>query len=541
MASALPDTRMTLADEAHDNEQADMVLLERLPMYLRMSPGAASLVACLAVLFWRLCTRPLFHTDLWGHLSYGRWIAEHRALPVTEPFLPLAQGMPLVDTAWLSQLLGFEVFSLSGTMGLQGVMAASVVGILGLLAYHIYQRTHRASMAYLAVGTGLWLSLYQICVGLGAMPTLIRPQIAGLVIYTWIFCRALSPKMRVSDWYLIPLAIGLWANLHGSFVMGLLVLFTLSFGRGLDVLRRTGSLIRVFRDARALRLFLIAELGCIAALANPYGFGLYTEVLTFSSNLNLYDLLDWDPLTLRHGQGRAVAISCVLLMVLYRLSPRRVSVSELLLLVGLGVMGLWALRMLVWWAIPVAYFTALHANAVLNKRRTGRKTSPLERPAPRRSGLWSVVAVGSVWIGFALSPIGIFAIHGSSQPLKASVSADTPLGAVGYLLKQKEPLQGQVFNSYEWGDFLGWAGPPGMKLFVNSHVHLIPREVWQAYQTISMTGGGWESQLDRYSVNYVVIDPRQLRSLANQLRSDVKWKKVYEDGVSAIFVRRKLI
>ncbi|MDB5384638.1 MAG: hypothetical protein JWM11_284, partial [Planctomycetaceae bacterium] len=110
-----------------------------------------------------------------------------------------------------------------------------------------------------------------------------------------------------------------------------------------------------------------------------------------------------------------------------------------------------------------------------------------------------------------------------------------------YLRKQKEPLQGQVFNSYEWGDFLGWAGPSGIQLFVNTHVHLIPREVWQAYQTISMAGNGWDDQLDRYSVNYVIIDPRQLKSLATQLKSDEKWNKVYEDGISMIFVRRKLI
>lgn len=540
MASTLPDTTATLAESLPGEEHVDLVLTERLPMYLRMSAGAASLVVVLALLFWRLCTRPLFHTDLWGHLSYGRWIWEHAALPATEPFLPLAQGVPLVDSAWLSQLLGFQVFALSGTMGLQAVMAGCVVGMLGILAYHIYHRTHRASMAYLAIGTCLWLGIYQICVGFGVMPTLIRPQIAGLVIYAWIFCRALSPQMRLSDWYLIPLLTCLWANLHGSFIISPLILMTLSVGRGVDVWRRTGSLSRAVRDQRTMRLFLIAELACVAALINPYGFALYTEILGFSSNLNLYDLLDWDPLTLRHGQGRAAAFSALLLIVLYRLTPRRVSFGELLLLTGLGLLSMWALRMLVWVAIPVAYYTALHANAVYAKRRRSREGAANE-PAPYRTGLWSVVAVASVWIGFALSPIGIFAIHGKHQPLKVSVSSDTPIGAVEYLAKRKEPLQGQVFNSYEWGDFLGWAGPAGMKLFVNTHVHLIPREVWQAYQTISMAGGGWDDQLDRYSVNYVIIDPRQLKSLANQLKSDDKWSKVYEDGISVIFVRRKLI
>jgi hypothetical protein len=538
MSTTLPNTPLAVSDTAPDEEHVDLVLVERLPSYLRMSAGSASLVVCLCILFWRICTRPLFHTDLWGHLSYGRWIWEHKTLPATEPFLPLAQGVPLVDSAWLSQLVGFLIFNRMGTVGLQGLMAAGVTASLAVLTYHVFQRTQRASAAYLALGTCVLLSIFQFCVGFGAMPMLIRPQVAGVLLYTWMFCRAISPRLRPSDWYLMPLATCLWANLHGSFIMGPLVLLTISAGQCLDVLRRTGKIRLAFRDIKAVRYFLISELCLAAALVNPYGFGLYTELLNFSSNPNLFDLLDWDPITLKYGQGRAIAACGLLLVMLYRLSPRRVRLSEVFLMVGLGLMALWAMRMLVWWAVPAAYFTALHANAVWNKRRRRLKVEPTE---PRRSGLWSVVAIASVWMGFALSPIGIYALHGKTPPPKASVSADTPLGVVDYLKKRKEPIQGQVFNSYEWGDFLGWAGPQDMKLFVNTHVHLLPREIWQAYQTISLAGNGWDDQLDRYSVNCVIIDPRQLKSLSTQLKADEKWNKVYEDGISMIFVRKKPI
>src|SRR4051794_35156632 len=48
---------------------------------------------------------PLFYTDLWGHVEYGRWILEHGSLPAEDPFLVLGQGMRVVDNAWLSQLV----------------------------------------------------------------------------------------------------------------------------------------------------------------------------------------------------------------------------------------------------------------------------------------------------------------------------------------------------------------------------------------------------------------------------------------------------
>ncbi|GIS58273.1 MAG: hypothetical protein CM1200mP2_04980 [Planctomycetaceae bacterium] len=28
-----------------------------------------------------LARRPLWHTDLWGHLAYGRWMIEHGGAP----------------------------------------------------------------------------------------------------------------------------------------------------------------------------------------------------------------------------------------------------------------------------------------------------------------------------------------------------------------------------------------------------------------------------------------------------------------------------
>lgn len=537
MATTFPEAPTMPAAEASENEHVDMVLVERLPEYLRMSRGATLLTISLAIFFWRFSTARLFHTDLWGHLSYGRWIWQHGALPATEPFLPLAQGVSLVDTAWLSQLLGFGVYSFAGPAGMQFIMSACVTGTLALLAYLLYHQTQRASMAFVGIGICLWLAMQQFMVGWGEMPMLIRPQIAGVLIYTWIFSRAVSRKPLRSDWVLVPLATCLWANLHGSFIMGPLMLLTLSIGRGLDLRRRTGKWAAVWRDRRVRNWFLIAELSAVAALINPYGFGLYTEVLTFSSNANLADLVDWEPLTLRSTQGRAVASVVFMMLIVYRLSPRRVSLGEFLLLAGLGAWTLWTSRMLMWWALPAAYYATLHLNAAM---RRGKQREV--RVAPTRSGLNSVVAVAGVWMCFALSPMGIFAMHHKQQPFKSSVAFDTPVGAVEYLLKMKQPLRGQVFNSYEWGDYLTWAGPKNIQIFINSHVHVIPREVWQSYITISSAGASWDDHLNRYGVNYVIIDRRQLSALSNQLKGDEKnWRLAYEDGIAVVFVRKKLI
>ena len=81
-----------------------------------------------------------------------------------------------------------------------------------------------------------------------------------------------------------------------------------------------------------------------------------------------------------------------------------------------------------------------------------------------------------------VSPFGVAVIHGKHADLGRATSQFTPRFAAEFLTKH--PPQGPVFNTYEWGDYLQWAGPRDLQLFVNSHAHLVPRDVWQAYMQV---------------------------------------------------------
>src|SRR5262245_61988017 len=60
----------------------------------------------------------LYYTDLWSHVQYGHWIVDHRAIPTEDLFMPLAKGMPLVDSAWLAQAIFAQVDTWGGHEGL---------------------------------------------------------------------------------------------------------------------------------------------------------------------------------------------------------------------------------------------------------------------------------------------------------------------------------------------------------------------------------------------------------------------------------------
>ena len=117
------------------------------------------------------------------------------------------------------------------------------------------------------------------------------------------------------------------------------------------------------------------------------------------------------------------------------------------------------------------------------------------------------------------------------------------MGVVGHLNKladQNRLPRGQIFNTYEWGDYLLWAGPPKLKVFLASHVHLVPREVWNDYIAISNVASGWEELLDRYGVNVIILDNVSHTPLIGRLREE-DWQKTYADNVGVVLVRRKSI
>lgn len=515
--------------------QADASMLEdKVPKSLKSSSATAGFALVLGLMYVFLSYRPLWHTDLWGHLAYGRLIVSTKSLPATEPLMPLSVGVPFIDTAWLSQVIGFEAMNRLGITSLTFLYAASITAMAVLLVWRGYQRSQNA--AIVLAGLLLWLW------GCWQHLNIMRPQMAGMLCFVLLLTLVTSRHRRTWHWFAVPVLFAAWANLHGSFIVGLVLLAGMALGRMLDLAIRCGETRAIWRDSHVRRFVLMLELAAAAVLVNPYGVRLYAEVFHIANHPNVAELTEWGPLQLRMAQGQATAVIALLLVVLYRLSPRRVTSAEVLLLFGFGASALWSSRMLVWWVPLAVTFGMQHASAVWHQWRSSTET-----PAPAlRNGRWSVITAGILWICFAFTPFGGRLLHGNEGKLnlEKQVSRQTPLGVVEHLKKladQNRLPRGQMFNTYEWGDYLLWAGPPKLKVFLASHVHLVPREVWKDYITISEVASGWEEMLDRYGVNSIVVDEATHAGLIGTLRQSENWRQTYSDNVGAVFLRRKAI
>lgn len=539
MSTTISDLESPVSESTHPME--DLSLLEdRFPEAWKMSWHSAAWAILIAVMFVFFSHQPLWHTDLWGHVSYGRHIAETGRIPATEPLMPLSEGVPFVDSAWLSQLAFYGLETSLGTAGLKFIYAATIAIMLLILTIRLRDMSHRV------VITALGLMMFLVCEWKSM--TIIRPQLFALCWFLALigltqsrgWSRSGSSRFGSSQWrwFAVPALMTLWANMHGSFVIGLGYLGCLFVGRFFDALVRTRSLKFAIQNTAVFRTFVLVNLAIVACLINPYGIRLYEEVLTFGNHPNLQAIVEWDALTLRMFQGKAALASALLLLVVYRWSPRRVGFAEPLLLCGLGIAMLNSSRLIVWWAPLAAWYFALHASAIWKQRG-----ETLQLSAPERSGRWTVITAACLWICFAITPMGYRVLHGAQTDpeqrqaeFEAHVSDQTPVEAVAYL--HEHPPQGLLFNTYEWGDYLLYAGPEDTQVFLASHAHLVPPEIWRHYLRIQGAGTGWDDLLDRYGIDTIIVDHQMRSHFISRLKLHRSWELEYSDSVAAIFVRK---
>src|SRR5262245_58034728 len=69
--------------------------------YLRSSHVLAAVIVAVVALLY--CQLLLWHSDIWGHLAFGRWMSEHRTLLEHEPSNPFVdRTAPFAHFEWLA-------------------------------------------------------------------------------------------------------------------------------------------------------------------------------------------------------------------------------------------------------------------------------------------------------------------------------------------------------------------------------------------------------------------------------------------------------
>jgi hypothetical protein len=343
-------------------------------------------------------------------------------------------------------------------------------------------------------------------------------------------------------WVGIPLLFVAWVNLHGSFLLGLVVLGCHAVGRAIEVAWKSRNPLAALKDRWVIRWTFLTELALGASLLNPYGLDMPIEAVLFGRNPNLKDILEWYSLKLIDAEGIQFASITLLWIALYRFSRQRVSVVDLLLLLIFGAGVAVAIRIIGWYSSIFTLCMMPHVTDVgirlLDRwqQRFGKLRSIWEAP-PKL--VYTLMCLLFLWCGLAISPAGGQLLGAKPRPQHGVYNSGTPIAIADYL--REHPPRGLVYAPQWWSDWLIWAGPRGVKTVVSTNVHLAPKLLWDGYMHLSKGETYWDDLLDRWNVQTVVMDKEQQTKLISEVRGSGTWQVVCEDDLGIVAVRRNAI
>lgn len=258
--------------------------------------------------------------DEWWHLKTGRWIDEH-GLPKNDIFTYTAEDIPWHNHEWLAQVLLWRIFRAGESAGVGGVRAVIFFKSLFVtltfagLALFMARRTGAPAISALAAA---------LACGLARRTLYPRPPFITYGFLAFVLCYFIawrSRKLRSAWLLLLPPIFALWANLHGGFIAGLVVVGAF-WGEAVADLALAHWRMEEARGPRRPLTWITAILGlcALATLGTPFGYHLYELAGRVMSDKQLEGTIgellppDWRFVWMLDG--------CILVMLFAAVRPR---------------------------------------------------------------------------------------------------------------------------------------------------------------------------------------------------------------------------
>jgi hypothetical protein len=480
-------------------------------------------------------------TDYWWTVKLGEGLWASRELPQADPLAFTSTRQPYIEQQWLAQLVLAAVHAAGG---LEAALLLRAV-LLVVTAALLYYAARRRGAAAAAAAAACSLAMLSVVGGAAIRPQLLAIPLFALTLVGTTVCAA-----RGWTLWALPLAMVAWANVHGSFPLGIALVGIACLGHAIGLLERRagleGNVRRVLEDALMRHLAALLGLCLLAPFVNPYGVGIVpwlVDYLTFNlGGTGLTTLsAEWLPTSLGTAHGTLFFLGVLLLVVaLLRAGPP--TVGDALGLFAFGVLALQAVRSTLWWALVAAPVLAWALSiAAAGRRAEAKELCPQAgAPEPRDdrvgipalnallvAGFVAVAALSLPW----LRPHGLL-FAPDRWPLQAP---DLPVAAADRLAELPAT---RLYNPMDWGGYLAWRLAPRQRIFVDGRFQLYPPALYQDYFAIAAAEPGWSERLAGYGVEAIVLSRAGEPVLVRALLASDGWQPAYCDEFAAIFVPR---
>ena len=439
--------------------------------------------------------------DVWWHLRTGEWIAQHHAVPYTDPFSSYGMGKHLEAYSWLFELIVFLLFQKFGLAGI--VIYTSVMVATITFTFH---RTMQRLQPDFSVAVAITIAAF-FCFGRIYTP---RPWLLTILFYILevkILLQARrTGKNRQLLWLLLVFV--LWANIHIQWVDGLVVLGIAVIDSLLSP--RWPALSKPIPATWTCGIFLASIL---ATLVNPYGWRIYQVAFDYATDSTILNKLQELQAMSFRDAGDWVVLLLVLGAVFVLARARSQSLFEILLL-AFSIYTSFRSTRDVWIAVTAS--CAILATHLHGDEKNRALLTPAFTP---------LIACASA----VLLLIGSWILRVNNDRLSAGLSEHLPVRAVEFV-KQRN-LTGPLYNDYGWGGYLMWTLRIPTSIDGRTNVH--------GDQRVNRSDATWNALPDwaadpDLTKAHLVIGPVQA-PLNQVLRLDPSFHLVYEDKIAAVF------
>lgn len=487
----------------------------------------------------------IFDGDFGWYLRFGKDAMEHW-FPYADTYTWSYFGQLWVNHEWGGNTLFWLLYKHFGYITLEVLSAIAITAAFMVMPIVFLKKISIGSVS------ASFLCLVSAGFMLSVRPTTLAPLFLVWLIYT---LEQLPNRRLLLTW---PPLFWLWAALHGSWILGVIVIFIYLSGSVVEKLfpqfkmKSSGWTVQTYQAVLAS-----LSISFLISVINPYGLAMWYEVGSyFTENYFKTHITEWLPSYYYPIYWSFIFLLGLSLVLMFRAWQRtKITAAHILLFLFFMLNAILYRRNILYFVLLITPLLSITFDTVLEALAI--------RPRLYKAALVCIV--------IALSGSVIYSVKNASfipdpwHNYRFLSRNGFPVGAVLYLQQSGDTQI--IFNEFHWGGFLNWTLPEAQVYLDGRGTatwHYSKDEtLFEHYRTLRLEEQGLTA-IEAMPANYILLEksftgynqPNLLNRLtfgaealavitaptSTQLEIDLthstRWEKVYEDSLSLLFKRR---
>jgi hypothetical protein len=310
----------------------------------------------------------------------------------------------------------------------------------------------------------------------------------------------------------------IWANTHGAFIAGFVILGAYLAGWILDFLQKQST------KEVGRKLLMIGVTSFAVTFLNPAGWRLWeTSVGYFGSQFLVDQTVEYQSPNF-HNWSTWPFLAMLGLSIIALGFKGRLRTHQAFLLAGWTLLSLYSARNIPLFAIITAPYIGQLVHSALERVPVLIKTDQVITGIEKNLR-------GIFYPALAITLMTVLSIWQMPSNNGNEFSPNRfPVKAVDWL--QANPQDGKMFNNFIWGGYLLYRMWPQQLVFIDGQTDFYGESLAREYVQVMALGNSWEEILEKYDVSWVIVQSD--KPLVKALNEQLSWNIVYQDSTATI-------